>query len=112
MRTKRKRQKGKFEKKNRKRRSGKDSVNGDYRYFPLSEYALNTVCLLQLQKQKERGHISVDVDHFTNEQMERMVFDKDYNPLKQQGEREMDEESDPEDEARKAELRARFAAAS
>lgn len=67
---------------------------------------------VQLQKQKERGHISVDVDHFTNEQMERMVFDKDYNPLKQQGEREKEEESDPEDEARKAELRARFAAAS
>ena len=41
-----------------------------------------------------------------------MVFDKDYNPLKQQGEQEKEEESDPEDEARKAELRARFAAAS
>lgn len=36
----------------------------------------------KLQKQKERGSIHVDVDRFTNEQMERMIFDKDYNPLK------------------------------
>lgn len=36
----------------------------------------------QLRKQKERGHIDVDIDKFTTEQMERNIFQKDYNPLK------------------------------
>jgi len=87
----------------------------------------------QLQKQKERGAIDIDIDRFTNEQMERMIFDKSYNPLKNEtkaitggeGGANPDEdgsgppaggyasEEDPEEEARKkAILRARFAAKS
>lgn len=70
----------------------------------------------QLLKQKERGHVDIDVDRFTNEQMERMVFDKDYNPIKDMMEKDKknkdaDEEPDAEEIARKAELKARFAAA-
>ena len=89
--------------------------------------------LFQLQKQKERGAIDIDIDRFTNEQMERMIFDKSYNPLKNEtkaitgGEGDAntgedgsgappggyESEEDPEEEARKkAILRARFAAKS
>ena len=52
------------------------------------------------------------MDRFTNEQMERMVFDKDYNPLKEASAQNEDaEEDETEEETRKAELKARFAAA-
>ena len=89
--------------------------------------------LFQLQKQKERGAIDIDIDRFTNEQMERMIFDKSYNPLKNEtkaitggeggantGEDGSgappggyESEEDPEEGARKkAILRARFAAKS
>jgi len=70
-----------------------------------------------LQKQKERGSINIDIDRFTNEQMERMVFDKDYNPLKDKSGKSEDPEStdqnpdEDDDDQKKAELRARFAAA-
>ena len=79
-------------------------------------------------KQKERGHIHVDIDRFTNEQMERMIFDKSYNPFKKDengsgapGETpaigyatgdapfEGDDEDAEEAARKKAELRARFA---
>ena len=79
----------------------------------------------QLIKQKERGHIQVDIDRFTNEQMERMIFDKSYNPFKKDpadGETPAlgydtgdaafgpSDDEDAEEAARKkAELRARFA---
>ena len=48
--------------------------------------------------------------------MERMIFDKSYNPLKKEekdgdGPPASDDEDDQEAEKRKAELRARFAAA-
>ena len=79
----------------------------------------------QLIKQKERGHIHVDIDRFTNEQMERMIFDKSYNPFKKDenaasGETpaigyatgdapfESDDEDAEEAARKKAELRARF----
>ena len=91
--------------------------------------------IFQLQKQKERGAIDIDIDRFTNEQMERMIFDKSYNPLKNENKAitgggganptagsdqssgappgGYESEEDPEEEARKkAILRARFAAKS
>jgi len=83
----------------------------------------------QLIKQKERGHIHVDIDRFTNDQMERMIFDKSYNPFKKEpdeisadptakpaikydasGEAVFGSDDEDADEAarKKAELRARF----